>query len=97
MARRALGDFSKLSFRSIELATALQGMAVDHIRETFKTEETGPNLNDLSLGDFIKALIEADESGTRDQFEANLAAQLAPLLDQVFAPQPQQAAPGGSP
>lgn len=93
MARRGVGSFSKLGLRSIETAIALQGLAVDHINETFKTEETGIRLEDVTLGDFIKALIEADENGTRAQFEADLASQLSPLLEQALAPPPQQGGP----
>lgn len=91
MQRRGIGDFSKLSLRTIATVEAMQGLAVDHIRESFKTEDTSLRLDDLTLGDFIKALVEADENGTREQFEADLAAQISPLLDQLFAPQqPEQ-------
>ena len=90
MPRRGIGDFSRLHFRTIELADAYQGLALDHIRETFLSEESGLRLDDMSYGDFIKAFVEASEGGTRDEFEAQLAAQMGPILDMVFAPPPPE-------
>lgn len=84
------GDFSRASIKAIEYAEALQSLAVDHIKKTFGAEDTRPNLNDLTMEQFVKALIEAEVAGTREEFEAHLAEQLLPLLDQIFgAPAPE--------
>ena len=93
MERRYIGDFSKASFRATEYAEMLQGLALDHIKKTFQAEELGLDLDNMTLGEFMRAHLEAEEGGTREEFERMLAAKLAPLLDQMMAQQqggPQQ-------
>lgn len=93
MALKGKGDFSRLSLQAAELADVYQGLALDHIRETFATEDDSLSLDDLSFEDFVTRFIEANENGTRDEFEAELAGLIGPILDQVFAP-PEQAPEG---
>lgn len=86
MPRRGLGDFSRLHFRAIELATSYQGLALDYISEMFLSEDEGIDLNTVTFEEFTRRFIESNEAGTGDAFEAQLAAQLAPLIDQLLAP-----------
>ena len=88
--RRYIGDFSKASFRAMEYAEMLQGLALDHIKKTFQAEELGLDLDNMTLGEFMRAQLEAEEGGTREEFERMLATKLAPLLDQMMAQQQQQ-------
>ena len=74
------------------LAESYQGLALDYIRETFLSEDEGIDLNTVTYEEFTRRLIEATEAGTRDEFEAQIAAQLAPLIDQLLTPQPPQQA-----
>lgn len=98
MALKGKGDFSRLSFTAAELADTYQGMALDYIKEMFATDDDGLSLENLTFDDFMKRFLEANENGTRDEFEADLAKLVGPLLDQVFAPpQPQPGEPGQSP
>lgn len=96
VALKGKGDFSRISLQAAELADIYQGMALDNIREMFATDNGGLSLDDLSFEDFTKRFLEANENGTRDEFEAELAALVGPLLDQVFAPPQQQPAPEGA-
>lgn len=95
MALKGKGDFSRLSLEATALADAYQGLALDSIRESFATEDDSMSLDGLSLEDFVARFIEANENGTRDEFEAQLAALVSPILDQVFAP-PEQAPEGAT-
>ena len=87
--RRYVGDFSQGSIKALEYAEVLQGMAIDGIQKTFLSEDISLKLDNLSMGDFMKALMEADEAGDRDEFEAAIAAQLRPIIDAVLNPQEQ--------
>lgn len=92
--KRGNGDFSRITLTSIEYADTLQALALDRIRDLFASEEVAaPGMVDLrgvSLGDFTKALLEADANGTRDEFEADLSRQMAEAQAQQAAAQAAQ-------
>ena len=75
--KRGVGDLARGSIKVMEFAVALQGLAVDHIRDTFAATSMLDFEAGVSQGEFNKALLEADSNGQRDQFEAYLAEQLA--------------------
>jgi hypothetical protein len=70
---------------AIQQADYLQQAAVAHIQDTFKTETDEVDLRTMTYGDFIKALEVADKNGTREEFEARLAAQLMPTIQQIMS------------
>lgn len=95
MALKGKGDFSRISLEATALADTYQGLALDYIREMFATEDDSLSLDELTFEDFVARFLEANENGTRDDFEAQLAGLVGPLLDQVFAP-PEQAPEGAA-
>ena len=96
MALKGKGDFSRLSLQATELADVYQGLSLDYIREQFATEDDSMTLDGLTFEDFVARFLEANENGTRDEFEAELAGLIGPILDQVFMP-PEQPAEGAPP
>jgi len=76
--------------RAVSYAEGLQAMALDHIRDVFGTAEAFDITGNVSYGDFIKALTEAEEAGTRDEFEAMLGRQMADMMNQQAAAAQQQ-------
>lgn len=92
MAREYIGDYSKASIRALEFAEALQGLAVGSIKTLFNSHDDSLNVAEgFTLADLIKARVDSNKAGTREEFEAELAAQIAPIIDAVFAAQEQQA------
>lgn len=77
MSKQGLGDYSRGSLRALEIANALQGLALDHIKDQFAAAEDFDFSRGVSYGEFIKALTEAEENGQRDQFEEFLAQRMA--------------------
>ena len=75
---------------AMKYAQALQGLAVDSISEMFNSEAV-IDLNNTSIGELTRAQLEADSAGKRAEFDAALAKQIMPILDQILnPPQPQQ-------
>ena len=90
MAREYVGDYSKASIRSLEYANAIQGLAVASIQKLFNSFDDSLNVAEgFSLADLIKARVDSTKAGTREEFEAELAAQIAPIIDAVFMAQEQ--------
>ena len=81
--KKAYGSWSSLGMLAIQQADYLQQVAVAHIQDTFKTETDEVDLRTMTYGDFMKALEVADKNGTRDEFEARLATQLLPTIEQI--------------
>ena len=77
------GSWSSISMLAIAQAEYLQQVAVAHIQDTFKTETDEVDLRTMTYGDFMKALEVADKNGTRAEFEARLATQLLPTIEQI--------------
>ena len=69
----------------MEYALALQGMALDSIKKTFASEDTTINISDISYGEYMKALVEADDAGTREEFEAEIGRQITVMMQQQAA------------
>lgn len=92
MAKVGRNDLSRASIKALEYANTLQGLALDSIREQFfaESDEFDPFQGDYS--DFIRALTEAEESGTRAEFEAHLGQMMAGMLQQMQAQQQAAAA-----
>jgi len=78
--RRGTGDFSRLTIRALAYAETMQGMALDSIREQFGARELFDITDGITYGDFIKAMTEAEESGTREEFEAMLGRQIVAMM-----------------
>ena len=71
--KRGIGDYAQASIRVTELAETLQAIALDGIRDQFKASQGLDFERGVSYADYVKALTEAEEAGTRDEFEAYLA------------------------
>ena len=78
---------------AMQYALALQGLAVDSIKEEFNSE-TVIDLNNTSIGEITQAQLEADNAGKRAEFDAALAKQIMPILDQVLNPPPPEQSGG---
>ena len=77
-------SFSRLSVTATERADMMQGAAVAFISDQFKADSDTVDLKTMTYQDFLAALETADRNGTREQFEANLASQLMPIVEQVM-------------
>ena len=75
--KQGIGDLARGNIKVMEMANVLQGMAIDHIRDTFAATSALDFDTGVSQGEFNKALLEADANGQREQFEAHLAEMLA--------------------
>lgn len=74
--RRGIGNYSNLMIRSLAMAEQMQAAAIDRIKEDFATREFLDLRDGISYGDFVRQLAEAEENGTRDEFEAMLGRQI---------------------
>jgi hypothetical protein len=73
--RRGTGNYSMMSLQAIERAESMQALALDRIKQDFGTAESFDVSDGMSYADFVRALTEAEEQGTRDEFEAMLGRQ----------------------
>ena len=73
----------------------MQGMAVAYINDSFSVETDELDVNQMTFGDFVRALETAEKNGTREELERRLAEQLMPMIETVMA-QAQQPAEGGA-
>jgi tRNA A37 threonylcarbamoyladenosine modification protein TsaB len=53
------------------------------------------DINQMTFGEFVRALEQAEKNGTREELERRLAEQLMPMIETVMA-QPQQPPEGGA-
>ena len=94
MAKIPRNSFSRLSVLATERAEYMQGLTVEYINDQFAADSDTVDINSMTFGDFMAALNKAEENGTREEFEAVLARQLLPIVEQVMAmsqqPQPPQ-------
>lgn len=94
--RQPKGNWSKVSIAAMRKAEEMQGMAITHINDAFSVETDELDLEQMTFGDFVRALQTAEKNGTRDEFEDRLALQLLPMIQSVMQ-QSQQAQQGGMP
>lgn len=87
MAKVGRSDFSRTSIKALAYANTLQGLALDSIREQFFAESDEIDPLNMSYEQFIKGLTEANERGTRDEFEAKLGAAMLTVIEQMQAQQ----------
>lgn len=73
----------------------MQGMAVAYINDTFSVETDELNVEQMTFGDFVRALETAEKNGTREELERRLAEQLMPMIETVMA-QAQMPPEGGA-
>ena len=95
MPRRYTGDLSRASIAAMDYALMLQGMTLDSIKKAFSSETDEIDIHEMTVGDFIRGMVEADAAGTRNVFDAQLAAQLGPIIKQVLGSQGDQRVPQG--
>jgi Ca2+-binding EF-hand superfamily protein len=95
MARIPKGNWSKVSIEAMRKAEEMQGMAVAYINDSFSVETDELDINQMTFGEFVRALEQAEKNGTREELERRLAEQLMPMIETVMA-QPQQPPEGGA-
>jgi Ca2+-binding EF-hand superfamily protein len=95
MARIPRGNWSKVSIEAMRKAEEMQGMAVAYINYSFSVETDELDINQMTFGEFVRALEQAEKNGTREELERRLAEQLMPMIETVMA-QPQQPPEGGA-
>jgi hypothetical protein len=83
--RRGTGNYSMMSLQAIERAESMQALALDRIKQDFGTAESFDVSDGMSYADFVRALTEAEEQGTRDEFEAMLGRQFMAMMQQQAA------------
>lgn len=74
-----------MSLQAIERAESMQALALDRIKQDFGTAEAFDVSDGMSYADFVRALTEAEEQGTRDEFEAMLGRQFMAMMQQQAA------------
>jgi hypothetical protein len=75
------GTMAANTIKAIEIADAMQGLAVATIAEEYSAEDEDTS---LLFEDFVAQLEAATANGTRDQFEATLKGQLLPIIQAVM-------------
>ena len=89
-------SFSRLSVAASERADMMQALTVAYINDQFKADTDTVDLRTMTYQDFLDALETADKNGTRQQFEASLASQLIPIVEQVMLASTQEGAPNAN-
>ena len=91
MPRKPYGSFAAMSFETIRRAEAMQAASMAYLQDVYAAE---PKDVDLSKPDFdvLLAHIErlADNPEAEEAWQRSLSEQLLPLLEQAFAPQPEE-------
>ncbi len=84
---RPLGVFAKAMFLAIEKSGAMQAAAAMYIKEEFSVEDDPKlKLEGLEWEDFITQLETARLEGREEEFEAELAQLIMPLIQQAINP-----------
>lgn len=96
MGKRGIGDLARGSLRSLEMANAMQALAVAHIRDQFAATSDFDFDRGVTRAEFIEGLMMAEENGTRDQFEQMMAERMGATWTQIQAAQAQAAAQQGA-
>ena len=73
MAKRGVGDLARGSLRSLQMANAMQALALEHIRDQFAAESDFDFDRGVTEAEFIEGLMQAEENGQRAQFEQMMA------------------------
>lgn len=82
-----LGIFARAMFEAIEKSEAMQAAAAIYIKEEFAVEDDPKlKLEGLEWEDFITRLETARLEGREEEFEAELAQLIIPLIQQVINP-----------
>ena len=84
---RPLGIFARAMFEAIEKSEAMQAAAAIYIKEEFSVEDDPKlELEGLEWESFITQLETARLEGREEEFEAELAKLITPLIQQVLNP-----------
>ena len=87
---KAIGIFAKAMFQAIEKSEAMQAAAAMYIKEEYAIEDDEKlSLEGLEWDKLISKLETARLEGREEEFEAELAQLIMPLLQQVINP-PQE-------
>ena len=87
---RPIGDFAHLSVDTIRRAEMYQALALENIRHQFNAEDDEFSAENMRWDLFVKELESARESGTMQQFNEKVLTIMAPALQQILTPQPEQ-------
>lgn len=94
MAKRGIGDLARGSLRSLEMANAMQALAVEHIRDQFAATSDFDFDRGVTHAEFIEGLMQAEEDGTRDQFELMMAERMGATWVAIQTAQAEAATQG---
>lgn len=84
MSRKAIGPWARMNVEAIKRGEALQALALQALEDAYRTESDDLTLDNLTWENFSRKLDKSMSDGTMDEFEAQIAALLMPIVEQVM-------------